>query len=137
MKKRDNRRLSKEEVAAMKERLKELDHGGGGENEVLEKIAEMKDPDRTIGMKLHSIITSTALELRPRTWYGMPAYSKDDKVICFFQPAGKFKARYATIGFSDKANLDEGNLWPTSFALKKLTAAEEKRIADLVKRAVG
>ena len=108
-----------------------------GESAVLAKIAEMPEPDRTMGERLHAIIKASAPALMPRLWYGMPAYAKDGKVICFYQNAQKFKTRYATIGFSDKANLDEGNLWPTAFALKELTAIEEARIAALVKKAVS
>jgi uncharacterized protein YdhG (YjbR/CyaY superfamily) len=130
-------RLTAEERAAMRERVREMKSGGGGESEVLAKIAEMPEPDRVMAERLHAIVKATAPELSPRTWYGMPAYAKDGKVICFFQSAQKFKARYATVGFSDKANLDEGAMWPTSYALKKLTAAEEKRIAALVKQAMS
>ncbi|HSD25068.1 MAG TPA: DUF1801 domain-containing protein [Solirubrobacterales bacterium] len=108
-----------------------------GERDVLAKIAEMPEPDRAMGERLHAIVKASAPGLSPRTWYGMPAYAKDGKVVCFFQSAEKFKARYATFGFSDKANLDEGAMWPTSFALKELTAAEEARIAALVKKAVS
>ena len=108
------------------------------DSEVLAKIAEMPEPDRTMGERLHAIIKASAPALSPRTWYGMPAYTnKDGKVVCFFQSADKFKSRYATFGFSDEAHLDEGAMWPTSFALKQLTAAEEARIAALVKKAVG
>jgi uncharacterized protein YdhG (YjbR/CyaY superfamily) len=128
--------LTDEEIAAMKETLKERNSNTDGESAVLAKIAEMPEPDRTMAKRIHQIVKTTAPELIPRTWYGMPAYSKDDKVICFFQNAQKFKARYSTFGFSDKANLDEGNMWPNSFALTKLTAAEEARIATLVKKAV-
>jgi uncharacterized protein YdhG (YjbR/CyaY superfamily) len=128
-----------EEKAAMKERARELKAPGkgDGESEVLAKIAEMPAPDRAIAKRVHAIVRATAPDLSPRTWYGMPAYAKDGKVVCFFQSASKFKTRYATLGFSDKANLDDGALWPTTFALKKLTAAEEKRIAALVKQAVS
>jgi uncharacterized protein YdhG (YjbR/CyaY superfamily) len=129
--------LTDEEIAAMKETLKERNSNTDGESAVLAKIAEMPEPDRTMAKRIHQIVKTTAPELIPRTWYGMPAYSKDDKVICFFQNAQKFKARYSTFGFSDKANLDEGSMWPNSFALKRLTAAEEARIAALVKKAVG
>ena len=108
-----------------------------GESDVLAKIAEMSEPDRAMGERLHAIIKASAPELTPRLWYGMPAYAKDGKVICFFQNASKFKTRYATLGFSDKANLDEGNLWPTAFAIKELTANEESIIAALVKKAVS
>jgi uncharacterized protein YdhG (YjbR/CyaY superfamily) len=108
-----------------------------GESDVLAKIAEMPQPDRAMAERLHAIVTASAPELVPRTWYGMPAYAKDGKVVCFFQSAQKFKTRYATLGFSDRANLDKGDMWPTSFALKRLTAAEEKKIRALVKHAVG
>ena len=108
-----------------------------GESAVLAKIAEMPGPDRVLGKRLHAIIKASAPALSPRTWYGMPAYAKDGNVVCFFQSAQKFKTRYATFGFSDKANLDEGGLWPTAFALKELTAAEEAKIAALVKKAVS
>jgi uncharacterized protein YdhG (YjbR/CyaY superfamily) len=129
--------LTKEEIAAMKETLKERNSNMDGESAVLAKIAEMQEPDRTTARRIHQIVKTTAPELVPRTWYGMPAYSKGDKVVCFFQDAHKFKARYATLGFSDKAHLDEGAMWPTSFALKKLTAAEEAKIIALVKKAVS
>ena len=108
-----------------------------GESDVLAKIAEMPEPDRAMAKRLHAIIKASAPALSPRLWYGMPAYAKDDKVVCFFQSAQKFKTRYATLGFSDAANLDEGALWPTAFALKELTAAEEARIGALVKKAVS
>jgi hypothetical protein len=122
----------------MRERVKELkDEGANGEGVVLAKIAGMPEPDRTMGKRLHAIIEASAPDLVPRLWYGMPAYSKDDKVVCFFQPAHKFKSRYATLGFSDKAKLDEGSMWPTTFALKGLTTAEEARIAALVKKAAS
>jgi uncharacterized protein YdhG (YjbR/CyaY superfamily) len=134
-----------EERAAMKERAQELkaDAGRGprakkdGEGDVLAKIAAMPEPDRTMAKRLHAIVKASAPALSPRTWYGMPAYAKDGKVVCFFQPAQKFKTRYATFGFSDEANLDEGALWPVAFALKALTPAEEARIVGLVKRAVS
>jgi uncharacterized protein YdhG (YjbR/CyaY superfamily) len=135
-----------EERAAMKERAQELKAGArrgprakkaDGESDVLAKIAEMQGRDRTMAKRLHAIVQASAPALSPRTWYGMPAYAKDGKVVCFFQSAQKFKSRYATFGFNDKANLDDGNIWPTSFALKKLTAAEEKRIGALVKKAVS
>jgi uncharacterized protein YdhG (YjbR/CyaY superfamily) len=125
-----------EERAAMRERAQEL-KAAGGENEVLAKIAEMPEPDRAMAERLHAVVKASAPALSPRTWYGMPAYAKDGKVVCFFQSAQKFKTRYATFGFSDKANLDEGAMWPTAFALKKLTAAEEARIGALVKKAVS
>jgi uncharacterized protein YdhG (YjbR/CyaY superfamily) len=129
-----------EEKAAMKERAQELKaeaRKADGEKTVLAKIAEMPEPDRVMGERLHALIKATAPGLTPRTWYGMPAYAKDGKVVCFFTPASKFKERYATFGFNATANLDEGNMWPTSFALKKLTAADEARIAALVKKAVS
>jgi uncharacterized protein YdhG (YjbR/CyaY superfamily) len=132
--------LSAEERAAMKELVEERkaqSRGEDGEAAVLGKIAEMPDADRAMAERLHAIIKASAPSLSPRTWYGMPAYAKDGKVVCFFQSAGKFKARYATFGFSDKANLDDGNMWPTYFALKELTSAEEKKIAALVKKAVA
>jgi uncharacterized protein YdhG (YjbR/CyaY superfamily) len=125
-----------EERAAMKERAQEL-KATAGESDVLAKIAEMPEPDRVMAERLHAIVKASAPALSPRTWYGMPAYAKDGNVVCFFQSAQKFKARYATLGFSDKANLDEGAMWPTSFALKRLTAAEEKAIRALVKKAVS
>ena len=108
-----------------------------GESDVLAKIAEMPEPDRAMAERIHAIVKASAPALSPKTWYGMPAYAKDGKVVCFFQSAQKFKARYATLGFSDKANLDEGAMWPTSFALKELTAAEEAKIGALVKKAVS
>ena len=108
-----------------------------GEADVLAKIAEMPEPDRAMAERLHAIVKAKAPALSPRTWYGMPAYAKDGKVVCFFQSAEKFKARYATFGFSDKASLDEGAMWPTAFALKELTAADEARITELVKRAAS
>jgi uncharacterized protein YdhG (YjbR/CyaY superfamily) len=129
-----------EERAAMKERVKELKAAAGkadGERDVLAKIAEMSPSDRAMAKRLHTLIKATAPELSPRTWYGMPAYAKDGEVLCFFQDAKKFKTRYATLGFSDKANLDIGDMWPTSFALKNLGAAEVKKIGALVKKAAG
>jgi len=127
-----------EERAAMKERAQELKAGkADGGSAVLAKIAEMPEPDRAMAKRLHAIIKASAPSLSPKLWYGMPAYAKDDKVVCFFQSAQKFKTRYATFGFSDKANLDEGVMWPTAFALKELTAAEEARIGALVKKAVS
>ena len=133
-------RFSDEERAAMKERAKELKastDAADAERDVLEKIAEMAQPDRAMAERLHAIVKASAPDLSPRTWYGMPAYAKDGKVVCFFQSAQKFKTRYGTLGFSDEANLDEGTMWPTYFALKKLTAADEARIGALVKRAVS
>lgn len=135
-----------EERAAMRERAQELKAAArratsagkaDGESDVLAKIAEMPEPDRAIGERLHAIIKASAPALSPRTWYGMPAYAKDGTVVCFFQSAHKFKTRYLTFGFSDKANLDEGAMWPTAFALKELTAAEEAKVAVLVKKAVS
>jgi uncharacterized protein YdhG (YjbR/CyaY superfamily) len=135
-----------EERAAMKERAQELKAAArrgpragkaDGESDVLAKIAEMQGPDRAMAKRLHAIIKASAPALSPKTWYGMPAYAKDGKVVCFFQSSQKFKTRYATFGFSDKANLDEGAMWPTAFALKELTAAEEARIGALVKKAVS
>jgi hypothetical protein len=128
-----------EERAAMKERIKEQKAAAGkadGESAVLAKIAEMPEPDRAMAERLHAIMKASAPTLSPKTWYGMPAYEKDGKVVCFFQSADKFKARYATLGFNDSANLDEGAMWPTSFALTKLSAADEARIGALVKKAV-
>jgi hypothetical protein len=131
-------RFTDEERAAMKERAKELKAGeADGESDVLAKLAEMTGSDRAMGERLHAIIKASAPDLTPRTWYGMPAYAKDGKVVCFFQPAQKFKSRYATFGFNDPANLDDGTMWATSYALTKLTAADEKRIGALVKKAVS
>jgi uncharacterized protein YdhG (YjbR/CyaY superfamily) len=123
----------------MKERAGELKRGdkADGESDVLAKIAEMRGPDRAMAGRLHALIKAAAPALSPKTWYGMPAYAKDGKVVCFFQSAQKFKSRYATFGFSDQAHLDEGSMWPTSFALRELTAAEEETIAALVKKAVS
>ena len=125
-----------EEKAAMKDRVKEMKGGGEGESAVLARLAKMNESDRALGKKIHAMVMAAAPQLTPRLWYGMPAYAKDDKVVCFFQDAAKFKARYATFGFSDKANLDEGAMWPTSFGLKQLTAADEARLSALVKKAV-
>jgi uncharacterized protein YdhG (YjbR/CyaY superfamily) len=138
--------FEEKERAAMKERIQELKAAASlgpgadkaeGEGAVLAKIAEMPEPDRSMSKRLHATIKASAPALSPRLWYGMPAYAKDGKVVCFFQAAQKFKTRYATLGFSDKAKLDEGAMWPTAFALKGLSAAEEARIAALVKKAVG
>ncbi len=127
-----------EERAAMRERIKELRSDKvDGESAVLAKIADMQGPDRVMGNRLHTIVRATAPTLTPRLWYGMPAYARGEKVVCFFQSAQKFKSRYAMIGFSDAANLDEGGMWPTYFALKDLTAAEEARIGALLKKAVS
>jgi uncharacterized protein YdhG (YjbR/CyaY superfamily) len=130
--------FSAEERAAMKERAREAKSGkADGEGDVLAKIAEMKGADRSLARRLHDLIKASAPDLSPKTWYGMPAYARDGKVVCFFQSAQKFKSRYATLGFSDQANLDDGAMWPTSFAIRELTAAEETRISALVKRAVS
>ena len=138
--------FTNEERAAMRERAQELkaQEGRGphakeadGERDVLAKIAEMPEPDRAMAERLHAIVKASAPALSPRTWYGMPAYAKDGNVVCFFQSAHRFKARYATFGFSDKANLDEGTVWPVAFALKELTATDEVRIGALVKKAVS
>jgi uncharacterized protein YdhG (YjbR/CyaY superfamily) len=136
--------FSKEEREAMKARAKELAaekrsdrKRADGEQAVREAIEAMVGSDRVIAERIHTLVTTTAPELWPRTWYGMPAYARDGKVICFFQSAGKFDARYATFGFNDVAHLDEGNMWPTSFALVRLTEVEERRIVELVSRAVG
>ena len=141
-----------EERAAMKDRANELKAAGrrgsragqankadktDGESEVLAKLAEMDEPDRVLGERLHAIIKASAPSLSPKTWYGMPAYAQDGKIICFFQPAQKFNTRYATLGFSDNANLDDGTMWPTTYALTELTAADEARIAALVKQALS
>ena len=121
----------------MKDRVREAQGGAEGESAVLEKIAGMSEPDRSMGRRVHAIIRASAPELVPRLWYGMPAYARDDKVVCFFQGAAKFKTRYATLGFSDKARLDDGAMWPTGFALKELTSSEETRISALVRKAVS
>jgi uncharacterized protein YdhG (YjbR/CyaY superfamily) len=127
-----------EERAAMKERARESRAGSAnGEADVLAKIAEMQDSDRAIAEQLHAIVKATAPDLSPRTWYGFPAYAEDGNVVCFFQPAQKFKTRYATLGFSDKANLDDGAMWPNGYAVDKLTADVEKRIRALVKKAAS
>jgi hypothetical protein len=140
-----SQRFTDEERAAMKERAHELkaaaprgrNSKADGENDVLAKIAEMPEPDRGMAERLHALVKATAPDLSPRTWYGMPAYAKDGKVVCFFQSAQKFKTRYATLGFSERANLDDGAMWPVAFALKKLTGAEEASIRALVERAVS
>jgi len=133
-----------EERAAMKNRAKELKAEAraekdkvAGESDVLSAIAEMQEPDRTMAKRLHAIIKASAPDLSPKTWYGMPAYARDGKIVCFFQTAQKFNTRYATFGFNDAANLDEGGMWPVAFALKELTATEEARISALVKKAVS
>jgi uncharacterized protein YdhG (YjbR/CyaY superfamily) len=141
-----SKRFTDEERAAMKERAQELKAEArsgpragkaDGESDVLAKIAEMPQADRALAERVHAIVKASAPDLSPKTWYGMPAYAKDGKVVCFFQSADKFKSRYATLGFSDTANLDKGAMWPTSFALKELTAAEEAKIGALVKKAVS
>jgi uncharacterized protein YdhG (YjbR/CyaY superfamily) len=143
---KQSRGFTDEERAAMREHARELKADArrdrladkaDGESDVLAKIAEMQEPDRAMAERLHAIIKANAPVLSPKTWYGMPAYAKDGNVVCFFQSAQKFKARYATLGFSDKAKLDEGNMWPIAYALKELTAAEEAKIATLVKKAVS
>ncbi len=130
-----------EERAAMKERTREIKRSkagkADGESELLAKVAEMSAHDRAMARRIHEVVTATAPELAPRTWYGMPAYEKDGKVLCFFRSAAKFKTRYATFGFSDKANLDDGDMWPTDFALNDMTAEVEARVAALVKQAVS
>jgi uncharacterized protein YdhG (YjbR/CyaY superfamily) len=133
--------FTEDELAAMKERAQEVKaearrgKKADGESDVLAKIAEMSEPDRALAERFHAIVKANAPALAPKTWYGMPAYAKDGKVVCFFQSAEKFKARYATFGFSDEANLDQGAMWPTAFALKELTAKEEAKIGALVKKA--
>jgi uncharacterized protein YdhG (YjbR/CyaY superfamily) len=146
MAERNTGKFTDEERAAAKERAKELRtaarRGGraseaDGERDVLEKISEMQEPDRTMAERIHAIVRANAPGLTPRTWYGMPAYAKDGNVVCFFQPAQKFKARYATLGFNDKAHLDDGNMWPVAYAVEELTAADEAMIAALVTKAVS
>jgi len=139
------KRFTKEEMAAMKQRAKELKAAARGEedraaglSDLLAKIAEMREPERGMAKRLHAIITASAPSLLPKTWYGQPAYATaDGKIVCFFQPAAKFNTRYSTLGFNDAAHLDDGSMWPTAFALMALTAADEARIAALVKKAVG
>jgi len=138
--KRSHEAFTAEERAAIKDRVKETKAAADkadGESAVLAKIAEMQEADRAMGKRLHAVIKASAPTILPRLWYGMPAYAKDDKIICFFQPAQKFKTRYATLGFNDGAHLDEGTMWPSAFALTKLTAADEARIGALVKKAVS
>jgi uncharacterized protein YdhG (YjbR/CyaY superfamily) len=139
----DSDGFTEEERAAMRERARELraaarrgPHPADGESDVLGKISEMPEADRAMAARLHALITATAPVLSPRTWYGMPAYAKDGSVVCFFKGAHKFKTRYATLGFSDKANLDHGSMWPTEFALTELTTLNEQRIVELIKKAV-
>ena len=138
--------FSSEEIAAMKERAQEVKASWrrgsraakpDGESDVLAKIAEMPESDRVMAERLHAIIKASAPDLAPKTWYGMPAYAREGKIVCFFQAADKFKTRYATLGFNDTANLDEGTMWPTAYALKELTPADEARISELVKKAVS
>jgi uncharacterized protein YdhG (YjbR/CyaY superfamily) len=136
--------FSAAEKAAVRERAKELKaearlskNRAEGEKAIREKIAEMSEPDRSMAQKIHAIVSKNAPDLMPRTWYGMPAYAREGKVVCYFTPAEKFESRYATFGFNDDANLDDGAMWPTSFALKDLTAAEERKIGALVKKAVS
>ncbi len=142
--KKSAKNFTDEEQAAMKERAKELKaearvtkNRAEGESTLLAAIAEMPEPDRSLATRIHALVSANAPELWPKTWYGMPAYARDGKVVCFFQSAHKFGARYATLGFNDSANLDDGVMWPTAFALKELTAAEEERIAALVKQAAS
>ncbi len=135
--KKPSERFTKEERAAMRERAREAKGAGEGEAAVVAKIKAMKPPDRALAERVHAVVRATAPELTPKLWYGMPAYARDGKVVCFFRDAAKFKTRYATLGFSDKANLDDGAMWPTDFALKEWTAAAEARIVALVKQAVG
>jgi uncharacterized protein YdhG (YjbR/CyaY superfamily) len=139
-----NKGFTDEEKAAMKERAKELKaeerankNRAQGEQDLLAKIAELPEPDRGLAEKIHAIVTANAPDLWPKTWYGMPAYARDGKIVCFFQAANKFDSRYSTLGFNDTANLDDGAMWPTAFAVKELSAAEEKKIAALVKKAVS
>lgn len=141
---KDSKGFTAEEKAAMKERAKELKAEARankkreeGEKDLLEKVAEMQEPDRIMAERIHEIVTTNAPDLWPKTWYGMPAYARDGKVVFFFQSAEKFGARYATLGFNDTANLDDGNMWPTAYALRELSAAEEERIVALVKKAVS
>jgi uncharacterized protein YdhG (YjbR/CyaY superfamily) len=129
--------FSADERRAMKERAQELKGKSEGESAVLAKIAEMQGSDRAMAERLHALVKAHAPALTPKTWYGMPAYAKDGKVVCFFQSAEKFKSRYATLGFSDQANLDRGSMWPTSFALKELTAADEAKLVALLKKALS
>ena len=135
-----NTGFTADERAAMKERARELKAEAAkadGESELLAKIAEMPKADRVMAERIHAIVAAIAPDLSPKTWYGMPAYAKDDQIVCFFKSADKFKSRYATLGFEEAANLDEGAMWPTSFALTRLTASDEKKIGALVKRAVS
>ncbi|MBN9389474.1 MAG: DUF1801 domain-containing protein [Chloroflexi bacterium] len=138
---KNDKGFTAEERAAMKERAKELKaekNRAEGESDLLAKIADLTEPDRSMARRLHEIITASAPDLSPKTWYGMPAYAnKEGKIVCFFQPAQKFSTRYATLGFNDSAQLDDGSMWPTAYALMELTPAEEARISELIKKAVG
>ncbi|HEX4562070.1 MAG TPA: DUF1801 domain-containing protein [Gemmatimonadales bacterium] len=135
-KKLTKQKFTAEERAAMKDRIQEL-KGANDESAVVAKIAAMSEPDRTLAKRFHSLVKAAAPGLSPRLWYGMPAYAKDEKVVCHFQGAAKFKTRYATVGFSDKANLDDGTCWPVAFAVRQMTAAEEAKISALVRRAAS
>jgi len=136
VKKTEQKGFTAEEKAAMRARARELKEKTDGESAVRASIAKMSPPDRALAKRLHELIKATAPDLSPKTWYGMPAYAKDGKVVCFFRDAGKFKERYAMLGFNDSAKLDQGSMWPVAFALTKLTAPDEKKIAALVKKAV-
>jgi uncharacterized protein YdhG (YjbR/CyaY superfamily) len=136
-KKKAAQTFTAEERAAMRARARELKAAAEGEEAVLAALKEMSPADRALGKRIHAIVTESAPDLTPKTWYGMPAYARDGKVVCFFRDAGKFKERYAMLGFNDTANLDDGSMWPIAFALKKLTAAEEKKIRALLKKAVS
>jgi len=129
--------FTKEERSAMRDRARELKNDAHGERDMAESIAKMQEPDRTMAKRIHALIKASAPSLSPKTWYGMPAWAKDGNVVCFFQSRQKFKTRYATFGFSDKAQLDEGTMWPNGFAVKELAAADEARLVALVKQAVG
>ena len=129
--------FTEEELSAVRDRVEETMGKGEGEDVVLAKIDGMKEPDRAMAKRVHTIVKTSAPSLKSRLWYGMPAYARDDKVVCFFQPGSKFKTRYSTFGFSDKANLDDGGMWPNSYAVMKLSPAEEAKIAALVKKAVS
>ena len=133
---RKTKGFTAEERAAARDRIRELSGGANDESALLKKVAEMPEPDRGMAKRIHAIVKAAAPGLSPRTWYGMPAYAKDDKVVCFFKSADKFKSRYATFGFEEAANIDQGAMWPTSFALTKLTPADEKKLGALVKKAV-
>jgi uncharacterized protein YdhG (YjbR/CyaY superfamily) len=136
-KKKAAQTFTAEERAAMRARARELKAAAEGEEAVLAALKEMSPADRALGKRIHAIVRESAPDLTPKTWYGMPAYARDGKVVCFFRDAGKFKERYAMLGFNDTANLDDGSMWPIAFALKKLTAAEEKKIGALLKKAVS